>query len=443
MSLMPLRQAISNGFERHVGKAIVAGSLAGLEYIKMKGGYRQPSKAVPYASKSRIVRSKTKKRKRTVKGRRSKKSNRGGYSRVTPRSTRKAFVSGKDVKLRKNQRGKIHVSSVFKKMVKKAMEEEQSEGTFTDYASGYIPCLGVDNQQGSTPFLTVGDGSLGYGNQNLELFSPLRLLDAASVLFNQKVRINNYTGVLLNFQFDQLKLDVDYTSAVFTVRNNTQCNRHISFYECIPKSHSATNAYNDWINFLAQEATDGINLGTVSQQTTVNSIGATPGITKKFATKWKSSVREILLGPGQMTEFVVMGPKNFTYDYSKFYINTATTEWPRGIGKSCFFISRPVEPTPMTTGTGPSSVVGYNNQIANPTSGQYPYGIAVVVRYVYKMMAPELTPVANRKTYVYSYYNYLQTILNGNTSRIDEENPVVTETLAGTHGTGTGPVTGV
>lgn len=447
MSLEQFRRGVSNLVSKHAAKLFVGSSIAAGEYMKHKAGYRTASKAVPYASKSRMVHTKSKRR-RTVKGRRHKKRN-SGYSRVTPRSTRTAYKSGKDVKLPKAQRGKIHVSAQFKKMVKRALEEEQSEGVYTDYSAGLVPSsagatVTNDNQQHVTPFLTQGDGTLGYGNQLLDFFTPNRMIDAASVLFNGKVRSNNYTTTVNNFQFDQLKLDVDYSSVVVILRNNTQVTKHISFYECVPKVHSASNAYADWVSFLAQEATDGMNLTVVPAD--VTSIGITPSCTKKFSTKWKSAVREIVLGPGQMTEFSVIGPKNTTYDYSKFYINTNAVEFPKGYTKSCFFVVKPVEPSVFVGASAVATVVGYDQSQANPVTNGLPFGVACIMRFKYKFMAPELTPVANRKTYVYSYGTSLGAIgsnPNGAVARIDEENPIQTEQFAGQHGTGAGPVTGV
>jgi len=182
-----------------------------------------------------------------------------------------------------------------------------------------------------------------------QFFSPLKILDAASVLWNDKAIERQYStqignlntvvqeangapvvGTAINPQIKGLKVHVGNSYVKFTMKNNSQRAMKVCVYNIVPKikfpEHTPLETFE---NALIIES-DGSNSAYMSaqsdgftQQQTEEALlinpACEPNMLKSFSSSYKYEKTIIRIAPGETCGHSVQGPKGYTLDYSKLY----------------------------------------------------------------------------------------------------------------------------
>lgn len=297
--------------------------------------------------KQRLAQLYSNKRKQSVVGRPSKRrkllkkkqTNKQYENSIDTRKPRVKAEFKKSVSFRKKK--EVRVTKKFKEKVTKALEPGRSVGWYME--SGMVFEGNSTNGVYTFPN-TFGDKQIAdrinSNSSRIAPFSPLAVLDAASVLFNGKVASENnkfpitgtYPNEIISWPagtFDQhtAKIMVKNSYTSYVIKNNTNRTVIMQLYECAPKFNQDVlhdkDVYSQWQDCLADEATI-YNGSTVNKKinlsgATVNTLYSSPFQCKKLMQRWKIEKHEIILDPGQTYDHYMQGPQNVEYDYSKFW----------------------------------------------------------------------------------------------------------------------------
>lgn len=304
-------------------------------------------------SMPRTPRSSRSSKRRTIKGRRRPKT-RGRTVRREPKSEN--INSGNATRKKDVKRNKrvVKVSPKFRKAVKQALESKALKGVHTNRGFNKMDAPFGD-QQNLIYFSWAG------AQDNGNYFSPISVNDAASQLWKNKApNPDPFANRNLNFSESNTVIHVVNSYVVTEFANMSHRTVWITIYECMYKSPrqslEITGAVDHWQKCLVDDATGGIAkngangyLGTGIPVYT--KLGATPGQTSNFSKLFKYTTRNIVLEPGQRFVHHIQGPKNTTYDYSKFFVNSVFQPWQPGKTVSCFAVMHTDLVTP-DTGSG-------------------------------------------------------------------------------------------
>lgn len=90
-------------------------------------------------------------------------------------------------------------------------------------------------------------------NYLFNAFTPKRLLDAASILYNGKTIAEDYTPVAGNFPVKALTVNYQYCSKKFTFTNHSHQAYEIEWNECVPKAPNDGEILDKWVDALKTE----------------------------------------------------------------------------------------------------------------------------------------------------------------------------------------------
>lgn len=271
-----------------------------------------------------------------------------------------------------HRKKKVYVSNKLRAKIKKVITALEVKGTYRALRQGSI---GVQTTQaGTTDYITVDQG--GYPSQlgsvklpdvlgtnsrwlwatpytsfvdtddghDLQFFTPMKIIDAASVLWNQKridgdyslqagnlnsVRVKStgvpVTGSETNMNIAGLKIHVINSYVRMTMKNSTQRSMTVDVYKCVPTTKFPVNlpmgAYLDAI----QEEHDGANTAKVASEGVLSldidqlfvNPQSEPNQYPSFRSQWKYTKVAIKIAPGETTTINFQGPKDYTVDYDK------------------------------------------------------------------------------------------------------------------------------
>jgi len=225
----------------------------------------------------------------------------------------------------------VKISKDFRLKVSKALEPRNSHGKFQEvFYIRHLMGLSFGNKQ---CFERLYAGVYN-NNSDSTLFTPIAVLNAASVLFNNKTAsLTQATTSGINTTFSANTMDprtakvtVKNSFAQFTLRNNSRRTWIIQLYECSPKKmHNQIDegdAYTQWGNCMINET----NNPTDETQKKINLAGATPNTLyatpfqcAAFMKSWNVEKHDITMDPGQVYTHTVRGPSNTVYDFAKFW----------------------------------------------------------------------------------------------------------------------------
>lgn len=183
-----------------------------------------------------------------------------------------------------------------------------------------------------------------------QFFTPLKIVDAASVLWNDKTIAENYgiqTGnfntvhvessgaaidgiTVSNPQLKGLKIHVDNSYVKFILKNNSQRICMVTIYNCVPKNKFPdATALQSFKNALLVEA-DGANSAYLAatsighttfeqEQALFSNPAFSPNMCKAFTASWKYEKVRIRIAPGETCTHSVQGPRGYELDYRKLY----------------------------------------------------------------------------------------------------------------------------
>lgn len=281
---------------------------------------------------------------------------------------------------RKNARSIVHrkrnlkITPRFRKKVKKVIAGTLHHGTYMAVRQGSIGIITADHasttelrvaNQGGYVSNIIGTkvldeascnsrvwfGAAMSGNDGFttgdewQFFSPLKLLDAASVLWNQKTASRDYTGQSGNLntvhngttgvevvgtaaapEIQGLKIHVSNAYVKMTMKNNSQRHMLVEVYKCVPKTIAPLALALSTFAAAIDRAVDGTNtsicsvvsVGSVdSVSALLNMPGVEPNQFPSFNTEWKYEKVKIKIAPGETTSLFFQGPKDYILDYDK------------------------------------------------------------------------------------------------------------------------------
>lgn len=300
-------------------------------------------------------------------------------------------------------------------------------------------------------------------------FSPAKILNAASVLWNQKAVNQDWSIPTDNFslvtplatatpqtgsssfpQTGSLQIRVVNSYAKWRIKNINQRTVTMKIYHCVSKLK-----FQDVAPLTAMTNNPGLydtpNPGATRNEITSGVIplngtipsnvvchpGFEPKKLSQFNTCYKYDVTEIVLKPGEECIHTIQGPKNYTLDYSKLYPDGASEvgTFFKDTTKCCMLS---VELDAVFVGEGPNedagqwafkdATAGSGNRLINP--------ISIEVDEVYKLSCPKNAgfiaralaagsiQTLNLKSNRYMYNNFNSAYNTAQTySSFNEENP--------------------
>lgn len=257
-----------------------------------------------------------------------------------------------------------------------------------------------------------------------QFFSPLKILDAASVLWNDKAINKNYAiqagnlntvvnettgapiieGTAINPQIKGIKIHVDNCYVKFKMKNNSQRTMAISIYNCVPKIKfpvsTPLTAFEDATTINA----DGANSAYISAETdgytqlqTSEALVANPAMEPNmlpgFRQAYKYEKVIIRIAPGETITHSVQGPKSYDLDFRKLYDGGVNMQGKAYKGTTMFTMMSIQPDLVYTTGSaGPVGAAGRSghygagfsatNSLADPISIEW--------EEVYRLSIPEV-----------------------------------------------------
>lgn len=299
-------------------------------------------------------------------------------------------------------------------------------------------------------------------------FTPQKILDAASVVWNKKAISSNYALVTDNLQgltttatgdpvvgtvsaprTRGVVVRIINSFVSFELKNNSQRTMKVIIWNCVPKvkfpNTSPLSAFLNGSGIVGDTATEDNTYrgysGTVNNgyENIIFNPYASPTAVDQFKASWKASKMEMVMAPGETCTHSIQGPKNYDLDYDKlvmggtdysgFYYKDTTV---------CCMIAVVPDLALLTVGDG--GVMGsgrftYRSNVA-PTAAGLQTGISMEVVETYKMSVPENVGFIDRdnvdgtvqqlnlrkRKIVFANFSP-QNAQNNTYNRYDEENP--------------------
>ena len=313
---------------------------------------------------------------------------------------------------------KVKVTAQFRKKVKKALEPALIKGKYLEnsYMTNRFPHTFDNKQQVGT----LGDS-----------FTPSQVLDAASVLWNEKLPTNNKSSLnSQNFARNTVKINVINSYTTMHFKNNTRRTYTMKLYNCRSKIRDQLEfPITSWADALAVEAQpQGSNVLGIDVNTMYND----PRMVPNWNQQWHADVTTVTLEPGQIYDYFVQGPKNKLYDFAKYVTNSTPQLFTDRISdaRSNFVVFYP-DVVSTTIGTAGRYVDD------NPADGDSD-GLATEIKHYYQLSMPEQagylvgtagggTQALNLRKYSFAIFSEPGNQQTGVVRRVDDDNPVIVE----------------
>lgn len=179
-------------------------------------------------------------------------------------------------------------------------------------------------------------------------FTPLRMLNAVSVLWNSKQVGKDYTTQTGNFSLNTInatrvpsalgtsavpqpgpfKVHIINSYVKYEMKNNSQRCMYVNFYNCVPKQNYPDAAPFDTLyGGLAAEADSPTEIKRIHYtfghggniDFLMNSPLLKPNMVDKFNSVYKYEKMEMAIAPGETCVHYIQGPKNVDYDFGKMF----------------------------------------------------------------------------------------------------------------------------
>lgn len=269
----------------------------------------------------------------------------------------------------------VKVSTNLRKKIKKVLEHAKIPGYLQETA---YQKLSFDNTTTQRQVVQYDNTT---GTLVDAFFSPGRILDAASVLWNNKTILQAPKLIADTGNFDNKGIKVyiknAYTKQEF--RNNTQRIMTLQIVEFSAKSNQvAGDPLGVWqAALLFQTAAQGANQNGYVKE----ALHAMPTILPDFNRLFSTRVTKIVLQPGGQYNHFIQGPKDVLYDYQKMW-NGNTFQNNNKNAVYCSYIYYPDVINTTTNGVG---------RVGGTPAGTEFLGITVETTHCYHMAMPEQT----------------------------------------------------
>lgn len=298
----------------------------------------------------------------------------GGFKISGPR-TSKAKKKDKVVKITRN----------FKKKVDAALTKSNPTGYYQErYYQKFKPedFRQVIADLGGGNYL----GQFGLSNSTLHFFDPIRVIDAASVLFNNKAPVGTNKTLADANNFDPLSFECEVTRqwVEINIKNNSARNIEVRLWTWELKkpqvnNGSAANFGTEWIASFAREAsaTDGkINQLSIGADT----IGASPSMSPAMRERFAIEEKIILLEAGKYFKHTIQGPRK-KYNFPSFGLASGFNNAQKGNKGVCMAI--------MVDNTSTSTFGAGNSGRVTDIAAADGFGILTETIYNYVIKVPD------------------------------------------------------
>lgn len=350
---------------------------------------------------------------------------------------------------------KVKVSRVFRAKVNKALVPRRTNAFCELRDTQYVRCE-LDQKQmlfylgfESTSENTLVDGNCVNTTNTPWHFTPARVLDLASHAFNFKtsVSINPALGNTDMFitSTKNIKIHVKKSWVTYQIRNATERPYYMKIFVVAPKKQSEANTnslvFDSWKEAIDNEISQSIVKS--DPETSIRQMDLKPTAFAIMKQLYKFSETSVTVEPGQVFDFNLPGPEDFTYDFSKYWNPNGATDGVvyQELQKMCrTVIVTAVPDLSINYDTNDTAGTVYCIRAGNPTlntaSGQNVVGgICVEYRAFYDITMPEQTgfvyPAApgtqvqplNFRQSVKVYKNFFDVDAGSIDARVDPEVP--------------------
>ncbi len=329
---------------------------------------------------------------------------------------------------------------------------------------------GLNNETGDTRFWqsSMFQSETFVAGDEFQYFTPLKFLDAASILWNNKEILRNYGSQTGNFTNsltlatgvpitgnasapDKKGVDLHVINSYVTweLKNNSQRCMNIEIYHCVPKvkfpSALPLETFDGAIAALEEDATTAgtllSNLPSNANDDLVQNPSLRPKTLEPFSTVYKYEKVSITIAPGETFKHSIQGPKGLDINFSKLYEgedDMGGKMWNKS-SLACMVSLKP-DLVYATAGVGSADTdkgIGRFSARGLTSGGNLKDMIGIEVKEVFKMAMPDdtgfvqqaisagTTQTLNMKKKVTAYGNFCQIIRPGSVLNYvshDEEN---------------------
>lgn len=309
------------------------------------------------------------------------------------RSARRRGRSSKKVLVKKKAK-----TSKFERKVKQVLRKEKladgSVGVYRKHYTGFslIPGNGnYGNNKVSTELYRQTATGVNTAIKSLDFFTPNQLIDAASVLYNNKIgAINADTYLTGNFTDANLKFYLKSAYAKVTFKNVGTATLDFKVYEVNAKNLELDTFYNDWVDSMeATNLKQPAGLGTAG----VDTYGVEPTMIEPLLDRYKIQTHRKILQPGDSYAVVLrIGPFNF----EKGKVMDADTLQKYAKFSKQLVYSFNAMPTLHWDSTSDLQVTGRAIGSGDVSTTTYtPRGIVIDVAEKFVLQPPDITPEGN------------------------------------------------
>lgn len=320
-----------------------------------------------------------------------------------------------------------------KMAIKKIVRGQEIRGT-------YIKTLGNYQWYGGSTTATGASGLSFDNKQKVEYlrvadaFGPSAILDAASILWNNKAPAATGQADVSTGVFDALNTKV-YARNVYqkiTFKSNSKRTYHYKMYICSPKKSDAyLEPRGDWDTGMYAQREAGVANDSGPNVLSINleTLHASPALVQQFNKNWSYEVVKFKLEPGETYNHYVQGPKEQMIDFAKYYEGSTYL----GVQKFSKFIFCVYYGDMISTTTG---AVGHYEDIGDISADAFDgKGILITQKIVMDLTMPEqagfkynaATTQNSVQNSTQRRYAYAHTVFmdakSGTPVRVDEEDP--------------------
>jgi len=282
-------------------------------------------------------------------------------------------------------------AAAVRKIVKAVIHKEEPLGTYTKTWNAYLEEPPSNAQIVTQEAWQNGAQRAGC---DFRFFSRARLLDAVSVLFNNKTKDINYSTTTDNFTTTGLKFNVKYASAQVEIINYSDTVVEYTAVKLEPKNDTDSNARDTFVNALTTIEQPGPGVS-------VSHYSVLPGQLPQMNHQYSMKKQKFLLKPGQRVKFFFSAKPGHCDFGQNFGTGSTPLQYLKRWSQELMLIYRPDIVVGYDLGTGTKEVVGHYVGGTGPLNG-----IVVQVKEVYKINAPENTSDAEDNDQ-YAWYHDL------------------------------------
>ena len=296
------------------------------------------------------------------------------YRRRRPIGPRRRSGAGRRRNVKRVPRA---LSKKIKGVIKRTLECDFNKGTMEkSLATMYTPVStgGQDVRVSGG----LNDGTATFADRFLA-FSPVKLLDAASVLYNNKALVRDASGTIDNFDFRNFKVNVYYMSFEMTIKNITNNTVHLELVELNTKKNTDKDCYQTWL--------EGITLvdWVGSTSPTPTRYGMRPQMLEYMKSRYIMKSTNYVIKPGESIKKFMT--KKGCYDFNRMTNadGTAVASFGKGLTTEFMLINKGENKLAVPAALNESKVGPYFG------SNDKRHAVVVNMKEVYKIQQPDET----------------------------------------------------